>query len=792
MRVSKEIFMIKFKYEINLRKKEFLKFCTLKDFNYRGYLTEQDFYDVLMNFTAYLSDKEIFELIDNTISNGKIKYTEIVNFPAYENDLLYKDNYLQHLNLNRNSKDIKLLETSIRKILSEKDYLNPIQNYQHSANEENFKIYIGKRIFDFLLKSAPKGLESGFIKDIIRQYDFDDDGFYTIGELNNLLLHCNISLDILDLRFLFEKGFTINEFARIKIEDIENYIITYSRHNYKGSLLKDDFYSKYENEDKQEAEKLILNNKVVTIIEDCLKNLGKDFLVNYFKSHYEIKDSEMINIDGNKSLQKIAFLDSLWLEIGLKNLGYSEIPSSEMGNFKYYLIKNRLTDLGSQTLSSLKINFLDFLDHMISKLNIDSFILKQDFSHINYNDNNTNNVDIKDSMICKSEIITDRTTKLLFKDIELIFLEKILKSKNEILDKSSKDQSSKKEEKIKFKYVVDEIKFRKDLISNFGFIDHDIMNDFTKYLSKDLEKKSVVYGDNSFNSLDLDNNDKLFNKYKTLNNDFQIGEIETKKWVKLCYNMTFLGMIEKSEELGLILDIEDKIYLSKISEKIKKKIYPSLFHKNYINSRVNKSKKNKSNKDLIKQKDNNGVKIDVIKYLENSKKNDMIINSNENNIRNNTSFNIDNIKENLSKNLEEQDSLKFKKSRINANEDFLKMSKQSIPMYEIKGNVDSNIAIPLIHNTCVNYLVKTYNISSNINNKISEEIMSKLSICKLFKDLILNKCKDLITYDKILDRIKLDEFSHFMIKNNINKEIVDFLHFYMMKRKQNQSQSQSK
>lgn len=788
MRVSKEVFMIKFKYEINLRKKEFLKLCTLNDYNYKGYLTEQDFYNVLMKFTAYLSDKEIFELIDSSISNGKIRYTEIVNFPTYESDLQYKDKYLDHLNKNRNPKEIKLIETSIRKILSDKDYLSPIQNYQHSVNEENFKINIAKKIFDVLLKSAPKGLESGFIKDVIRQYDFDDDNFYTIGELNNFLIHCNISLDILDLRFLFEKGFTINEYARIKLEDIENFIITYSRQNLKGTLIKDDYYSKYENEEKVETEKIIQNNKVINIFEDCLKTLGKDFLVNYFLPHLEMKESEMINIDGKTSIQKIAFLDSLWLEIGLKNLGYPEIPSSEIGNFKYYLIKNRLTDLSSQTISSIKINFLDLIDHLILKLNIDSYILKQNFDYIKDNLSNNESIDIKESMISKSESITSNTTKLFFKEMEVLFLEKILKNTNYTRENMDKDDQAKQEEKLKFKYTIDEIKFRKEIIKKFGFIDHDIMNDFSIYLSSDLEKKSVVYGENSYNS--LEELDSFTLKNKTSKDDYQIGNIESKKWVKLCYNISFIGMIDKCEELGIILDTEDKIYLSKICEKIKKKIYPSLFNKNYMNLRVNKDniKKSKSKKDLLKPKDNSEVKIDVLKYLENSKMNETTKN------RSDFKFKNVNIVENLEKQRDEVDHLKFKKSRITANEELYKTINKTnvIQVYEIQNKVDSSISIPLLHNCCIDYLVKNYNVIANTNKKIDEQIISKIGVCKIFKDLINGKGKNVSknscsSYDNVLNRINSNEFYSILIDANISDSIVDFICFYCGKRKQNKN-----
>lgn len=788
MRVSKEVFMIKFKYEINLRKKEFLKLCTLNDYNYKGYLTEQDFYNVLMKFTAYLSDKEIFELIDSSISNGKIRYTEIVNFPTYESDLQYKDKYLDHLNKNRNPKEIKLIETSIRKILSDKDYLSPIQNYQHSVNEENFKINIAKKIFDVLLKSAPKGLESGFIKDVIRQYDFDDDNFYTIGELNNLLIHCNISLDILDLRFLFEKGFTINEYARIKLEDIENFIITYSRQNLKGTLIKDDYYSKYENEEKVETEKIIQNNKVINIFEDCLKTLGKDFLVNYFLPHLEMKESEMINIDGKTSIQKIAFLDSLWLEIGLKNLGYPEIPSSEIGNFKYYLIKNRLTDLSSQTISTIKINFLDLIDHLILKLNIDSYILKQNFDYIKDNLSNNESIDIKESMISKSESITSNTTKLFFKEMEVLFLEKILKNTNYTRENMDKDDQAKQEEKLKFKYTIDEIKFRKEIIKKFGFIDHDIMNDFSRYLSSDLEKKSVVYGENSYNS--LEDLDSFTLKNKTSKDDYQIGNIESKKWVKLCYNISFIGMIDKCEELGIILDTEDKIYLSKICEKIKKKIYPSLFNKNYMNLRVNKDniKKSKSKKDLLKPKDNSEEKIDVLKYLENSKMNETTKNKSD------LKFKNVNIVENLEKQRDEVDHLKFKKSRIIANEELYKNINITnvIKVYEIKNKVDSSISIPLLHNCCIDYLVKNYNVIANTNKKIDEQIISKIGVCKIFKDLINGKGKNVSinscsSYDNVLNRINSNEFYSILIDANISDSIVDFICFYCGKRKQNKN-----
>lgn len=887
MRISNELFFSKLKYELKFRKKEFTKLCTNRDYNYNAQLKEHDFYQIIKNFTSYLSEQEIFRVMDSFLVKDRINYAEIINYPVYEN-FRYQDPFLQHLNKkfedeeksnevnlnmhnsnnlntiannNRNSsnvnvnlnnsrnnslnnsrnnvnnrslskerkddnenpylkyyqssklqnvnvlnsnnnnrsfsnspnKNLKITNTS-----KDKSHLKPISNYNDTTKEENFKIKIAKNIFDFIIKTAPKGLEKQYLKETMKRFDFDNNDLYTIGELMHFLNFCQIRLAILDLRYLYEQCFILNNSSntsqqlpgKFSISDLESFITIYSKKIFIkaintdfDSINKNDYLTNLEKEEERQLDTIISHNYFFKILEDALKVLGKDFILNYFSNHLErvSKNINSINKNNTNSSGITYLINSVWFEIGFKNLGYDELTSSETGEFKFFCIKKNFSDVENQDINNIKIDINKLLDYVIQYFKIDIICVKET-EHMMFNNNMMPNNGLMNFFM--NDKTTNRLCSVLFKDMGRLFIEKILgevdeqnhscyqpENKKLVNNKEKREnQISKKiiSNQTKFKPELSEFIFRRQFIHTFGFVDHTLMNHFTSFLYSDITKNNNYSVSESNSNLNGNMNKKnsrqkfptrahfstenllknsfdfektvtnpLFS-HKDISNDnqsnssvFKINNVNSKKWIQLCFNFLFLGIIKNADQSGVLIDEEDKIVLNTIADKIKRKIYPTIINSNKMSNDFNDIQDKNFDEDFISLDNilsykSNTKPIDVYKYLEESKKEQLLKTKNDLN-----NFNdFKNIRENVVLNKQGRNSSKSPEIKYNNSKDNINpnLSIDNVNLIPVKSGLNAN----------------TNNNSNNPRNNKSDQQNSNIINYKLN---ISNRNKHIIKDD---------------------------------------------
>jgi len=860
------------------------------------------------------------------IINDRIHYVELINYPVYEK-LQYEDPFLKHLNDKINNKSnnqqnsssnfskSKYASPSKNKDKDNKDHLKPVLDFTEHANLENFKIKTAKSIFDFLIKQAPKGLEKKFLEDTILRFDFDNDQQYTIGELSNFLNYCHVKLAPLDLRFFFESVFQVNEKinpGHFSVDDLDNFIFDYSKKSFVknvstdySNISKEDYLTQYEKEEEKQLENIVKTNYMFEILQDALKVLGKEYLINYFSNHIERV--------GDKYL-----LDSIWLEIGLKSLGYDELTSSEVGSFKFFCLKKNFSDVQQQDLQTVKVDVSALFNYLIERFRLNTMVTHYEYLSSNLlmnskvSDSALNKI-LNSNVLNESEKITNLLCSVLFKDLGQTFVEKIvqeidedytciqpkssskenqkflnntvneilqLNEKSSSINKTNKDNnkgreksvysgdgkksSASKKQDVRFKHEVDEFLFRRQFIHSFGFIDHSLMNHFSSFLYSDITKSSQQEGNaNNINSDLINQSENLlknsFDFDRTItkplfkggysdigkenprfgNKPFNMKQINSKKWIQLCFNFVFLGLIKNADQAGLLLDENDKFMLNNISDKVKQKIYPQ---SDLLLADTNKAKEGNTEfkvgeianqqegkknpdqfadnealkKELIKMAVNSQPKdkeelisldkiishepktkpIDVFAYLEESRRKE----EEEKKKEQSKYDQYLKLKEKASKVRSKSKEKRLNSNVLNGNENTVPYNNSPQDISNINSfkrknrsqpnkNIDTTEVLPLLSKTCSSYLKSKYFIESDKENEyLSEDVLKSLGACTIFKEMLTNfslkkdkKSQSNTSYDSLLHRIEKEEFLYICEDSNIEEQIIDFFDYYLKK-----------
>ena len=214
-----EFSLNKLLYEIFYRKKEFLNLCSKHDQYYTGRIDKNIFKSVLTSFSPYLEEFDRNNIVNKyTIED---KYIDYINLTEKNSTYIpiYMDEFLSHLNKTNNddnNNNNKNFNTA------------PIANLNNQLNEENFMTKIAKDVMSYLIINSDNNIN--FPQELMKKNDFDNDGKYTIGELNNFLKNCKVELADSDLRYFFE-FFPLIE-GRIDCENLMNYFKTNSQKKY--------------------------------------------------------------------------------------------------------------------------------------------------------------------------------------------------------------------------------------------------------------------------------------------------------------------------------------------------------------------------------------------------------------------------------------------------------------------------------------------------------------------------------------------------------------------------------
>lgn len=650
----------KFLYELKHRKKEFLKECITKDFQYNSSIDVISFREILDSFTHYLESEEKDVLQNKVMTDGKVQYLNLVNrSSAIQN--FFEDALLQHLNEKDSDHSKNLIS---------------ITNLENKLKEENFIINIAKKILDFFLKNSPYNQEEKYLRTVLKKYDYDDDNMYSIGELKNFLLFCEIELVDADLRYLYEylldiekkskminkrsifntiisvKNDSENFHGKFSVNNFSNFILDYYKKEFNKIKNKTNYKTDYEIKEEKNLRKILLNCKFIKILLDSLAIFGKEYLKNYFAQYIKQENNDL-------------FIELIWLEIGYKNMGYEEPSSSDMGNFKYFCLKKNFA-----TMKSIKdvIIHLDLLFNFL----IEEFKINTDLNEDNH---------------------PYKSCEILFNDIVSIITSKLYNESSITSD-------------------LDEISFRKKFSQNFGFTDQLYMN----FLSALLDSKFSDNLDKNLHRLNTNKDNFSYsniNKFTEYSKILKLKYISHSKWIQLCFNFIFIGIVENLDRTGLILDFDDLENLEIIKKKIKDKLFPIFDKKKIKYEEMRESK---------------------VSQTQLNNKNDV----------NTKSINI--------KNLSEEKVL-FKSLDTTENKNCRKI------IYKDR-SINSENVIPEIFTKCHEFLSSKYNIGKN-ELATSIDCIASLGICSLFREAILNKgFTNRIDYFALLELLKKFNFSN--------------------------------
>lgn len=514
-------------YELKYRKEEYINLCHLKDPQYTAKIDTTDFTNILNKFTVYLNDYEKKLIIYKTAINDK--YIDYLSFLEMKKAKIapFEDIFLSHLNderfrnYNKHKKNIENSSQNYNENNSESSSnqsenfgLTPIDITNGELNEENFRIKISKKLMMYFLTHTGGERPKEFTQHLYNSSDFDSDGKYTIGELNNFLINCDETLGDSDLRFLFEYFPIIN--GRLDIEQLNQFIEQNSERNFEkptettksegNNRINFDYITKnidsklesqinYQKEQEEQRMKdATAQNYIIVTIKDCLLIFGKEYLLNYFRKYlFEFNDSYYIN-DNN-------FL------LGINSLGYKPPSGQDVNNFKYICVQRNLGEIKGFS-TNIAIDILKMFNFIINFFNI-------------------------------SETIKIRTPEELINAMGQTYINKINESFLKLVSDSSDSE-------IKGEKTFGERIFRKKFIQNFGFIDHSFFNIQVQKFCVESEKEEK---------------------------DFNFNVINAKKFIEFSYNFVFLNLIKNYKELGLLIDKTEHELLNRLYSKIKYKIF---------------------------------------------------------------------------------------------------------------------------------------------------------------------------------------------------------------------------
>ena len=673
-----EFSLNKLLYEIFYRKKEFLNLCSKHDQYYTGRIDKNIFKSVLTSFSPYLEEFDRNNIVNKyTIED---KYIDYINLTEKNSTYIpiYMDEFLSHLNKTNNddNNNNKNFNTA------------PIANLNNQLNEENFMTKIAKDVMSYLIINSDNNIN--FPQELMKKNDFDNDGKYTIGELNNFLKNCKVELADSDLRYFFE-FFPLIE-GRIDCENLMNYFKTNSQKKYEQTAkinfdeneLSDRKLKKELENEKQYFNDLMNTNYIIKILQECLLIFGKTFLLKYFSKFLDFENNEF-------------YIDNTQLETGLNFLGYRKPNSIDSGNFKQICITKKIGNLKNEENNT---TYTTNININLEKL----FDLINDYFSMNS----------KVKKYVPDEIVNRMGVGYI----------------NKLNDSILSMVSSKIKGTDFYDNKINEFEFRRKFIKNFGFIDHAFLDMEIKGLCCVNDKlidnlnNNIIINNINNNNNNIDNDEDEDGVKKS---GFYLKYLYSKNYLELSYNILFMNMIKNYESIGLLLDEEDIKNLNGIYTKLLNKIFNEYDDNidNYYNMNNIIPKKN------IQPK----IKEDKDEDLKSFSKsnNDEISNNNNND------YILGNLNVGNGIKINDVSSRQYFINKKQINDEFKLKSK-------INNNVNNQIekkinpinAIPKLYNICERYLKNCFQLEN-----MTYDILVNIGICKLFRDDLIKKGVDI-------------------------------------------------
>lgn len=705
-----DVAISKLSYEIQNRKKEFLSLCAKNDPNYTSHVEAAKFGDILNKFTVYPNEYEKKLIIyKSTIDDKYIDYLSIAESPR-TNEEPYQDLFLQHLNderfknyyqqkntpfaLKKNKENENNISNKENKSESQSELSNdfgllPIEIINAEINEENFIRKVSKDLMTYILTHTKGERPKEFTQHLFKSFDFDDDDKYTIGELNNFLIACEIVLSDADLRFFYQNFPVID--GRVAISQINDFIEINSEKNFENPTniasqmaedeqerlinnLAQNVEEKLENQkqyQKQVEDKRIIEmtnkNYITNSIKDCLLIFGKDYLMEYFGKY-------LFNYNGKQYIEDNSFI------LGICTLGYKSPSSAEIGQFKYICIHKNIAHI--RGLANNIILYMEGLfDFIIGYYEIGDMI-----------------------KIRNSEELINDMGESYYNKVNESFISMVSEIKNKDNEIESNNNSNKRVNIDEYKYLtIGEKDFRKKFINSFGFIDHNFFDKQIHYFCGEKAKEGKEFNPNLINA---------------------------KKYLDFSYNFLFLYMLKNYKSLGIFLDPSSNKLLNELYSKIKSNIFP----------KTNKIE-NDTNKNLNKSHEENPTNIFKSNPTEKSFGNTEPNLTTQNDYY--KGFQDLNIKNEIMRNEFERDiygvneyTLNTKiygSIKINDENQTLTSKYKSIRPQNHIVNANPIEAIPLLYNICVKYLVQKLRL-----DRVSFNLLRGIGVCKIFRDHLKN------------------------------------------------------
>ena len=699
-----DVAISKLSYEIQLRKKEFLALCTKHDPNFTSRVDSTIFAEILNKFTVYPNDYEKKLIIyKSSIDDKYIDYLSIADTPR-TNEEPYQDLFLQHLNDERFknyyqqknnpiTRKKTFLEENNNKDDSESELSNdfgllPIEILNAEINEENFLRKVSKDLMTYILTHTKGQRPKEFTQHLFKSFDFDEDNKYTIGELNNFLIACEIVLSDADLRFFYE-NFPIID-GRVNINQINDFIEINSEKNFENPTniasqiadeeqeklinnLAKNVEEKLENQKKYqkqlEDERIVdMTNKsyIINTLKDCLLLFGREYIIQYFGKY-------LFNYNNKHYIEDNSFI------LGLCSFGYKSPTSIEVGNFKYICIHKNIAQIRGLA-NNIILNIEALLDFIIGFFEIE-------------------------------DVIKVRNSEELIRDIGEIYYTKInesfLSMVSEVKNKPEDNENNENQndinihkniniKKINEEYLyknIGEKDFRKRFINSFGFIDHIFFDKQIHTFCCEKAKEGKKFNPNLINA---------------------------KKFIDFSYNFLFLYILKNYKSLGIFLDSSFNEVLNDIYIKLKSNIFP-------------KSKDDEKDEEEIPTNTFNPVQTEP-KSIKNTEMSIPQITNEYNNEMQDL-----NIKNEIMRNEYESNIYGVNKYalnqkmlgtiKINDENQTITNKYQSIRPINHTVNVNPIEAIPLLYNVCVKYLVKKFRL-----DRVNFNLLKGIGICKIFRD----------------------------------------------------------
>ena len=669
-----EFSLNKLLYEIFYRKKEFINLCSKHDRYYTGRIEKNIFKSVLTSFSQYLVEFDINNIINKYAIEDK--FIDYMNLSEKNSTYIpiYMDEFLSHLNKTDNNNDN-----------NDNKLFNPIENLNNQLNEENFMTKIAKDVMSYIIINSENN-EVNFSQELMKKNDFDNDGKYTIGELNNFLKCCKVELADSDLRYFFE-FFPLIE-GRIDCENLMNYFKTNSQKKYEQTA-KINFDNKDDNElsdrklkkelenEKQQFNDLMNTNYIIKILQECLLIFGKTFLLKYFSKFLEFENNEF-------------YIDNTQLETGLNFLGYRKPNSIDSGNFKQICITKSIGNLKNEEKNT---TYTTNININLEKL----FDLINDFFSMNSKVKN----------YVPDEIINRMGIGFI----------------NKLNDSILSMVTSKIKGSDYYDTKINEFEFRRKFIKNFGFIDHAFL---------DMEIKGLCCVNEKL--VDNLNNNVIINKINNEDeedenkNGFYLKYLYSKNYLELAYNILFMNMIKNYESIGLLFDKEDIQTLNQIYTKLSNKIF-----KEYENNVDNYYNLNSIIPKKIIQPKIKDINNEETKSFSKSKNNENINDNNDNKDYILGYLNIGNgIK------INDVSSRQYFINKKQGNEEFKLKNKLNVNNNQIEKKINPITAIPKLYDICEKYLKNYFQLEN-----MTYDILVNIGICKLFRDDLIKKGVDI-------------------------------------------------